>query len=149
MRQLWGNLFPVRTQLKSSPKREYLMIPLDQEVLCTFSDLEINRGIAWISVSKKEYNPEDRQLIDHMSDRLRGAEEDHDQEFYPAYNPCDNWGIAGRIIELNNIDIRNGYEEKGIATALMGGDENYEFWCTNKNIKRAAMEVLLMVETRL
>ena len=61
------------------------------------------------------------------------------------YDPLENPSDAWPIIDEHNIDLRHGYEEQGIPCALIGDDDDYLFWYSDKNRIRAAMIVYLMM----
>lgn len=99
------------------------------------SDFDINKLVA----EKLGYKFEARHPDDDDSIQV------WDGSSVIYFDPCNDPSDAWPIIDDNNIDFRYEFEEKEMPCALIGDDEDYLFWHSDKNRLRAAMIVYLMM----
>ncbi len=63
---------------------------------------------------------------------------------HPVTDYCNSPDETWTITEEFNIDFRYGYEEEGVPCALIGDEEDYTFWYSDKSRLRAALIVYLL-----
>jgi hypothetical protein len=106
---------------------------INEQFLSDCTDDQIEKGVEWtrcknLSIYEESYNNMFRNVF--IIDT-------------PKY--CTKPNDIMPISFAYKIDIRHGYEIENLPTALIGDEEDYLHWVTNKNPLRAICEVYILM----